>query len=97
MKKSKGFRSGTRHLLKKKPKEKGKMTLSKLLREYKLGESVIIKLEPSVHKGMPHRRYHGRVGTVIEKRGRSYLVSVTQGKTVKVIIVRPEHLKPQMS
>jgi large subunit ribosomal protein L21e len=41
---------------------------------------------------MPHRRYHGKVGRIISKRGRSYEVSVTQGDAIKEIIVRPEHL-----
>ncbi len=97
MKKSKGFRSRTRLLLKKKPREKGKISLSKLLHQYQSGDRVVIKIEPSIQKGMPHKRYHGKVGTVIEKRGRSYVVSVTQGKTVKEIIVRPEHLEPYES
>lgn len=41
---------------------------------------------------MPHRRYQGKVGKIIGKRGRAYLVSVTLGDKEKVIIVRPEHL-----
>ena len=94
MKKSKGYRSRTRRLLKKKPREKGKLPLSKLLYEYSLGSSVIIKIEPSVQKGMPHKRYHGKIGKIVGMRGKSYIVSVTQGKTVKEIIVRPEHLEP---
>lgn len=94
MKKSKGYRSKTRHLLKKKPREKGKIRLGKLLCEYQPGNSVVIKIDPSVQKGMPHRRYHGKVGTIVGKRGRSYVVSVTQGDAVKEIIVRPEHLEP---
>ncbi|MCK4313450.1 50S ribosomal protein L21e [Candidatus Bathyarchaeota archaeon] len=94
MKKSKGFRAGTRRLLKKKPRERGKLSLSKLLYEYELGGRVVVVIDSSVQKGMPHRRYHGKVGTVIEKRGRSYVVSVTQGKALKQIIVRPEHLEP---
>jgi large subunit ribosomal protein L21e len=97
MKKSKGFRVGTRRLLKKKPRERGKTRLSKLLYQYQPGNYVVIKIEPSVHKGMPHKRYHGKVGTVVDKRGRSYVVSVTQGKAVKEIIVRPEHLEPYKS
>jgi len=97
MKKSKGFRAGTRRLLKKKPREKGKISLSKLLYKYKPGNRVVIKIEPSVQKGMPHKRYHGKVGTVIEKRGGSYVVSVTQGRAVREIIVRPEHLDPYKS
>ncbi len=97
MKKSKGYRAGTRRLLKKRPRERGKIRLSKLLYQYQPGNRVVIKIDSSVHKGMPHKRYHGRVGTVIDKRGRSYIVSVTQGDAVKEIIVRPEHLEPYKS
>jgi large subunit ribosomal protein L21e len=94
MRKSKGYRAGTRRLLKKKPRDRGKIRLGKLLYEYQPGTRVVIKIDPSVQKGMPHRRYHGKVGTVIDKRGRSYVLSVTQGDATKEIIVRPEHLEP---
>jgi len=70
------------------------MRLSKLLYEYQPGARVVVKIDPSVHKGMPHRRYHGKIGTVIDKRGRSYILSVTQGEAVKEIIVRSEHIEP---
>jgi large subunit ribosomal protein L21e len=78
----------------KEPRERGKLSLSKLLHEYQPGTQVVVKIEPSVQKGMPHRRYHGRVGTVLNKRGRSYVVSVSQGDALREIIVRPEHLEP---
>ncbi|RLI43347.1 50S ribosomal protein L21e [Candidatus Bathyarchaeota archaeon] len=94
MKKSKGYRTRTRRLLKKKPREKGKLRMSKLLHQYQHGNHVVVKIDPSVHKGMPHKRYHGKVGTIVDKRGRSYIVSVRQGDAVKEIIVRPEHLEP---
>jgi large subunit ribosomal protein L21e len=94
MKKSRGYRARTRKLLSKKPREKGKIGLSKLLQEYQPGNRVVIKMNPSIHKGMPHRRYHGKVGAIVDKRGRSYVVSVTQGDATKEIIVRPEHLEP---
>ncbi|MGD0494801.1 MAG: 50S ribosomal protein L21e [Candidatus Bathyarchaeia archaeon] len=97
MRKSKGYRSGTRRLFKKEPRERGKMKLSKLLYEYQPGTQVVVKIDSSVHKGMPHRRYHGRVGTVINKRGRSYVVSVSQGDAIREIIARPEHLEPYKS
>jgi large subunit ribosomal protein L21e len=92
--KSKGLRSASRRVLTKEPRERGKLSLSKLLYEYQPGSQVVVKIEPSVHKGMPHRRYHGRVGTIMNKRGRSYVVSVSQGDAVRVIIVRPGHLEP---
>ena len=94
VRKSHGYRHGTRSLLKKSPREKGKLGLSRFLYEYQPGEKVIIKIEPSVQKGMPHRRYHGKVGIIKEKRGRAYVINVTQGDAVKEIIVRPEHLVP---
>jgi large subunit ribosomal protein L21e len=97
MKKSKGYRSATRHLLRKQPREHGKIRLSKLLHEYQPGTNVVVKIDSSVQKGMPHRRYHGKVGTVVNKRGRSYVLSVSQGDAVKEIIVRPEHLEPYKS
>ena len=93
MSKSRGFRRKTRSLLKKKPRERGKIGLSRLLHGYKPGDKVVIKIDPSVHKGMPHRRYHGKVGVIVSKRGRAYEVNVTQGDAVKEIIVRPEHLR----
>jgi len=94
MRKSKGYLARTRRLLKKEPREKGKLRISKLLHAYEPGNRVVIKIDPSIHKGMPHKRYHGRIGKVIDRRGRSYIVSVTQGETIKEIIVRPEHLEP---
>lgn len=93
MSKSRGFRKKSRSLLKKKPRERGKIGLSRLLRGYEPGDKVVIKLDPSVHKGMPHRRYHGKVGVVVSRRGRAYEVNVAQGDSVKEIIVRPEHLR----
>jgi len=94
MKKSKGYRRGTRRLLKKAPRERGKPKLGKLLYKYELGSRVIIKTDSSVQKSLPHRRFHGKIGTVEAKRGRGYVVSVAQGDAVKQIIVRPEHLEP---
>ncbi|MFI5448229.1 MAG: 50S ribosomal protein L21e [Candidatus Bathyarchaeia archaeon] len=94
MRRSKGYRSKTRRLLAKKPRERGKIGLSRILRSYQPGDRVTILIEPSAHKGMPHRRYHGRVGTVQEKRGKSFVVGVQIGNQTKQIIARPEHLTP---
>lgn len=92
--KAKGYRRKTRSILKRKPRERGKTGLSKILYEYTPGEKVVVKIDPSVHKAMPHRRYHGRIGVIVNKRGRSYVVNVTQGRAIKEIIVRPEHIMP---
>ena len=94
VKRSKGYRSRTRSLMRKRPRERGKIGLSRILRIYQPGEKVTILIDPSVHKGMPHRRWHGRVGIVHEKRGKSYVVHVGVGNQKKQIIARPEHLTP---
>jgi len=94
MSKSRGYRVKTRALLKRGPRERGKTGLSKILYEYKSGEKVVVTIDPSIHKGMPHRRYQGKVGLIVNKRGRAYMVDVTQGKAVKEILIRPEHLTP---
>jgi len=80
--------------MRKRPRERGKIGLSRILRGYQPGEKVTILIEPSMHKGMPHRRYHGRVGVIDEKRGKSYVVRVQIGRDTKQIIARPEHLTP---
>ncbi len=95
--KAKGFQHKTRSILIKNPRERGKIGLSKIMHDYAVGEKVAVKINPSVHKGMPHRRYHGKIGVIIAKRGRSYVLHVSQGDATKEIIVRPEHLNPYSS
>jgi large subunit ribosomal protein L21e len=94
MRGSKGYYTGTRSLLRKPTREKGKPHISKLLQEYPIGSEVIIKMDSSVQKSMPHKRFHGKIGKIREKRGRGYVVSVPQGNAVKDIITRAEHLEP---
>jgi len=91
---SKGYYTRARKLLTKPIRETGKLNISKLLTKYEIGSKVIIKMDSSVQKSLPHKRFHGRIGIILEKRGRGYVVSVTQGKAVKTIIVRSEHLEP---
>jgi large subunit ribosomal protein L21e len=94
MRGSKGYHTGARGVLTKKPREKGKPKLGKLLIEYAPGTQVIIKMDSSVQKSLPHKRFHGKIGRILEKRGRAYVVSVSKGDAIKTIIVRSEHLEP---
>jgi large subunit ribosomal protein L21e len=82
-------------VLTKRVREKGKLGLSRLLAKYEVGDKVIINIDPGIHKGMPHKRFQGKVGTVVEKRGRSYVLDLPQRKTSKYIIAGPEHIKRQ--
>jgi large subunit ribosomal protein L21e len=78
----------------KKQRERGKPKQTKFLYEYENGASVIIKIDSAQQKAMPHRRFHGKVGQVIEKRGRAYVVQVAQGDATRKLIIRTEHLEP---
>ncbi|MEB3786922.1 MAG: 50S ribosomal protein L21e [Desulfurococcales archaeon] len=90
-----GFRHRTRKLLKKHTRERGGVPpISLLLHEYNTGDKVHVIINPAIHKGMPHRRYHGKTGVVVGKRGKAYLVKLSLGKKEKILIVRPEHLRP---
>jgi len=93
MGKSKGIRRKSRAALTKKVRERGKLPLSRLLIEYNEGEKVIIKIDPAIHKGMPHKRFQGQVATVKAKRGKAYVVVIPQNKIVKTIIALPQHLR----
>lgn len=90
-KKSRGFRTKTRKKLKQQPGYRPAVT--KFLEEFKRKQKVIISQEPSSQKGMPHSRFKGKVGKIVGKRGRSYIVEIKDGKKIKKIISRPEHLK----
>ncbi len=86
VKKTRGTRRGTRRLLRRRVRDKTPIT--KYIQDFKNGEKVQIIIDPSA-KSIPFPKFHGKVGTVKEKRGSSYLVSV--GK--KTVIARSEHLR----
>ncbi len=93
-----GYRHRTRKMLKKHIREKGAVPpLSLLMKEYKLGEKVHIVINPAIHKGMPHRRYHGKTGEIVGKRGKAYVVKIFLGNKEKTLFIRPEHLRPAPS
>lgn len=62
------------------------------LQDFQPGEKVAIKLNPSMHKGAPHKRYHGKIGEIMGKRGRAYVVKVRLGGKFKIFTVLPDHL-----
>ena len=92
MPRSKGYRRKTRSLLTK--DRKVDCGLSSIIREYNVNDKVVIKINPSIVKGMPHRRYHGKVGIVEKVFRRALLVNVREGGKVKKVIARLEHVKP---
>ena len=92
MQRSRGFRSKTRQLLKKKPRARGLSPITRGFQTFEEGEKVNIVIDPSIHKGMPHSRFHGLTGVVPGIRGTAYEVSVNVGGKTKIVVSRPEHL-----
>lgn len=93
VKRSKGIRSKSRKILRKKPRERGIHSIARALQEFEVGDSVSIVINPSVHKGMPHIRFQGHTGKVEGKQGESFIVGINDGNKHKTLIVRSEHLR----
>ncbi len=91
-KRSRGIRSKSRHVLRKKPKNRGISSITRAIQQFEIGESVSVNIDSSVHKGMPHPRFQGYTGKIEGKQGDSYLVGINDGKKHKTLIVRSEHL-----
>jgi len=89
--KSKGPRKRTRNLLR--LEARGRTPITKYLQEFEIGSKVVIDPTASSHKGMPFRRFFGKTATIIDRRGKSYIIKIKDGKKEKTVISRPEHLK----
>ena len=92
VKRSKGIRSKSRHVLRKKPRDRGISSITRAIQQFEIGEHVNINLDPSVHKGMPHPRFHGYTGKIEGMQGDAYLVGIDVGKKHKILIIKSEHL-----
>lgn len=93
MKASKGPRRRTRQKLRKRPRDRGPPPVTRSFLHLEPGEKAAIVIDPSVPKGQPDTRFHGLTGTVVERRGRAYVVAVRQGGLTKQVIATPEHLR----
>ncbi len=67
--------------------------LSYLLTEYKVGDKVIIDIDPTEHSTTPHRRFQGKVGVVMEVGRRILKVAVMIGDKKKILQTRLNHIK----
>merc|ERR1739842_35512 len=92
-----GYRSGTRDMFSKSFKTHGMEHLSTYLVTYKVGEYVDVVANGAIHKGMPHKYYHGKTGRVFNVTKRAIGVEVNKkvnGRIIrKRIHVRVEHVR----
>ncbi|WVZ05881.1 hypothetical protein V8G54_019227 [Vigna mungo] len=84
-----GLRSRTRDSFSRPFRKKGTIALTTYLRTYHIGDYVDIKVNGAVHKGMPHKFYHGRTGRVWNVTKRAIGVEVN-----KQVFTLPETITP---
>jgi large subunit ribosomal protein L21e len=95
MRRSRGSRSKTRYKLKKSVRETRTNPITKKIQKFDENDIVHIIIDPSIQKGQPHPRFHGKTGKVVDERGRAYIIEINDGNKAKKLIIRPEHLKIQ--
>jgi large subunit ribosomal protein L21e len=69
-----------------------RLTVPGLISSYSVGDRVSIDSQ-SKYSGMPHPRYRGRTGLIVDTRGKSYVVQVSDGNMTKELVVPPVHLR----
>jgi large subunit ribosomal protein L21e len=94
VKSSKGFHSRTRGTLTKEVRERGMPPVTKFLQTFETGSRVIVRLEASDTRGMPHPRYQGRVAVVVGRVGRAFRIEFLDGNKKKQLIANAVHLIP---
>eukprot|EP00121_Abeoforma_whisleri_P012384 Awhi_evm1s11428 len=92
-----GYRAGTRDLFSRGFRQSGPEKLTTYLKCYKVGDIVDIKANSSIHKGMPHKFYHGKTGIVynVTRRAVGVICNKRVGNRIikKHINLRIEHVK----
>jgi large subunit ribosomal protein L21e len=91
MPRSHGIRRKTRSILTNDNVVRG---ISYLLHDYKVGDKVVVDVDPREHDTTPHRRFHGRIGVVEQVGRRTLKVSVMIGHKKKMLQTRFNHIKP---
>ena len=91
-----GYHARTRHLHQQPFRYHGAIRMSKVMTTFKVGEFVDIKTDPSQHRGMPHKFYHGKTGRIfnVTKRACGIIVNKRVGNRIigKRIHVRTDHI-----
>ena len=89
MPRSHGSRRKSRSVLTKSNVLRG---ITYLLINYKIGDKVMINIDPSEHNTMPHRRYQGKIGTVLEVGKIIVRIAIQIGNKEKILQTKRNHI-----
>jgi len=88
-----GLRRKSRNKFRKKIRSKGKVSIVAFFQKFGPGDQVVLKAEPSFHKGLYHVKFHSKVGRVLKSRGDCFEVEIKDGNKPKTLIIHPVHLR----
>jgi large subunit ribosomal protein L21e len=91
---SHGSRRKSRSVMTKRNAVRG---VSYLLVDYRIGDKVVVDIDPREHTTIPHRRFQGRIGVIKEVGRRILKISVMLGGKEKILQVKFSHIKPLIS
>ncbi len=86
------FRRKTRAMMTKRPRTKGKISMTRYFQKFDVGDMVQLNIEPAVQKGTYDTRFFGKMGKVVSKKGRCYIIEIMDRSKKKSIIAHPVHL-----
>lgn len=89
---SSGPRQGTRNALQNKPRDRGTSPPQRQVESFETGETVHLRIDPSVPEGRFHPRFNGLTGAVTGRQGSAYTVRIRDGDADKTVIARAAHL-----
>src|SRR5213594_2114177 len=89
VKASKGIMEKTRQKFRRSPRQRGLSPITRSFQTFADGERVTIVIDSSVQRGWPHHRFHGMTGTVVGRRGGSFLAEVRSAARSKRALFRP--------
>jgi large subunit ribosomal protein L21e len=85
-------RRKTRRKMSRSVAEKSRINITAYMQEFKIGEHVVLKADPSYQKGNYHGRFHGKPAIVEGMQGECCVVVMKAGSKEKRLIVHPVHL-----
>jgi large subunit ribosomal protein L21e len=77
---------------KKSPREKGKVKMSRMFYEYEEGDNVTLIRDVGFTSNFPER-INGKIGKIIGKKGKFYIVKLRDFNEIKYLTLSPVHLK----
>lgn len=93
MKRTGSSRRKSRHKLRKKVRKRGKISIERYIQKLSIGDKVYLKADPTVQKGLYHTRFHGKTGTIKNKKGKCYEVVIKDYNKEKTLIIHPVHME----